>query len=282
MVAQPPALAIDQIHLRLFAARCTQIDARGWTLRNVQDSFWRFYMNASDGAALGLASEVEAVGARYELEAQQLYFVPAGVRFNTDTRARIEHFYIHLDVLGMPQAALQVLFDGPVRVPPSAHLRNEALALAAELREAPRPALLAQCRIKALLYGALASYLADLPSALHERYRQLVQIQAPVQPALQLIEARLAEPLSNGQLAQLCHLSEDYFIRLFRTSVGQTPMQYIQAQRVRRAAQRLLFSADSIETIATATGFGNRSYFSRVFARHLGVAPAAYRRMARV
>jgi transcriptional regulator GlxA family with amidase domain len=124
--------------------------------------------------------------------------------------------------------------------------------------------------------------LSDLPADLHERYQQLMHAQAPVQPALQAIEARLEDRLTNHDLAQLCHLSEDYFIRLFRASVGQSPTQYIQSQRVRRAAQRLLFSTESIEAIAAATGFGNRFYFSRVFARHLGVAPAAYRRMARI
>ena len=145
-----------------------------------------------------------------------------------------------------------------------------------------RRLVLAQCRAKALLYGALAAYLADLPPERLRRYQQQAQAQAPVLPALQEIEARLAEPLSNAHLARLCHLSEDYFIRLFRSCVGQSPVQYIQQQRVRRAAQRLLFSADSIDAVAAASGFGNRFYFSRVFARHLGVAPGAYRRMARV
>jgi AraC-like DNA-binding protein len=279
MAIQPP-LALDQIHLRLFAVRRTVIDARSWTLQNVQDAFWRFYVNSDDGAALELAGE--ASGERYELAAGQLYFVPAGVRFNTSTRAPVEHLYVHLDVLGMARAATQALFGGPVRVPPDAHLQREARELALATGDDEPPSLLAQCRAKALLYGALAAYLADLPPERLRRYEQLAQAQAPVLPALQEIEARLAEPLSNAHLARLCHLSEDYFIRLFRSCVGQSPVRYIQAQRVRRAAQRLLFSADSIEAVAAASGFGNRFYFSRVFARHLGVAPAAYRRMARV
>lgn len=282
MQAQLPTLAIDQIHLRLFAVRRTIITTDSWTLHNVQDSFWRLYVNHSDGASLELAEGSQSASMRYELQAQQLYFVPAGVRFNTSTRIPIEHFYVHLDVLGMPQAAMQALFGGPVYVPAYAHLQQEARALASEVSDGVRPALLTQCRIKALLYGALAAYLAQLPPELHERYHQLVQVQAPVQPALQEIETRLDQRLSNSELARLCHLSEDYFIRLFRASVGQSPLQYIQAQRVRRAAQRLLFSADSIDAIAQATGFGNRFYFSRVFTRHLGVAPASYRRMARV
>jgi AraC-like DNA-binding protein len=275
-------LALDQIHLRLFAVRRTAVDARSWTLQNVQDAFWRFYVNFDDGAALELAGPAGQGRERYELGAGELHFVPAGVRFNTFTRARVEHFYVHLDVLGMPQAATQALFGGPVRVPHSAHLQREAHELAGGAGDDEPPSLLAQCRAKALLYGALAAYLAELPPERLVRYQQLAQAQAQVLPALQEIEARLAEPLSNAHLARLCHLSEDYFIRLFRSCVGQSPVQYIQAQRVRRAAQRLLFSADSIEAVAAASGFGNRFYFSRVFARHLGVAPAAYRRMARV
>jgi AraC-like DNA-binding protein len=282
MSAPQPALAIDQIHLRLFAARCTTIDPRSWTLRNLQDSFWRMYMNQDDGAALELAGTGDQASVRFELQAQQLYFIPAGVRFNTTIQSAVRHFFVHLDVLGMPQAALQALFGGPVGVPPSAYVQGEAQALADSMRSQARPDLLAQCRIKALLYAALANYLSQVPADMHERYRQLMQAQAPVQPALQEIEARLAERLSNGELARLCHLSEDYFIRLFHASVGQSPTQYIQSQRVRRAAQLLLFSSDSIEAIAATTGFGNRFYFSRVFARHLGVAPASYRRMARV
>ena len=48
------------------------------------------------------------------------------------------------------------------------------------------------------------------------------------------------------------------------------------------AAQALLFTADSIETIAATSGFANRFYFSRVFTRQMGISPAAYRRAVRV
>jgi len=51
---------------------------------------------------------------------------------------------------------------------------------------------------------------------------------------------------------------------------------------VEAAAQRLLLTNDPIEGIAEACGFANRFYFSRVFARRMGAAPAAYRRAGRV
>ena len=50
-------------------------------------------------------------------------------------------------------------------------------------------------------------------------------------------------------------------------------------RRVAWAARRLAFGDESIDAIALGAGFANRNYFTRVFTRHLGVPPAAYRRM---
>ncbi|HET8841014.1 MAG TPA: helix-turn-helix transcriptional regulator, partial [Ktedonobacteraceae bacterium] len=69
-----------------------------------------------------------------------------------------------------------------------------------------------------------------------------------------------------------------YFIRRFRLSIRRTPVQYIQEQRVKRAEQQLLMTRLSLEQIAADNGFGSRSYFSRIFTRHTGVSPAAYRK----
>jgi transcriptional regulator GlxA family with amidase domain len=96
---------------------------------------------------------------------------------------------------------------------------------------------------------------------MQERLRQLTQAHVPVLPAMQHIENNLSQPISNAELAKLCYLSEDYFIRRFRECVGQSPSQYIRERRVTMAAQQLLFSGASIDDIATATGFGNRLLF---------------------
>jgi transcriptional regulator GlxA family with amidase domain len=73
-------------------------------------------------------------------------------------------------------------------------------------------------------------------------------------------------------------MNTDYFIRRFRLSMGRTPGQYIQEQRVKVAEQQLLMTSRSIEQIAADQGFGSRSYFTRIFTRHTGVSPAAYRK----
>jgi len=103
-----------------------------------------------------------------------------------------------------------------------------------------------------------------------------------VAPAIEHIESHLHEELGNERLAELCSVSPDHFIRLFRQSVGQTPTQYTLERRVGRAAQQLIFTDESIERIAEETGFRDRFYFSRVFAKRMGLPPARYRAGQRV
>ena len=54
--------------------------------------------------------------------------------------------------------------------------------------------------------------------------------------ALDLIEARYAEPLSVGAIAGAVHMSPYHFLRVFRAVAGVTPHQYLVRTRLRHAA----------------------------------------------
>lgn len=266
---------INTLHLRLFEADCIAINS-GWNTRHVQSSFWRFYCNSGEGAALELDEGF------YPLEAGRLYFIPAGVHFHCRNTARMEHFYIHFDVIGLPRLAMRELFPGPVCLPPSPTLEEAVSSLGSQMENQRETPLATQCRLQALLYETFALGLDSVPPEQRERSLSRAAALEPVLPAIRWIEANLSETLSNASLAGLCCLSEDYFIRRFRECVGQSPAKYIQEWRVTRAAQELLFTTHSIEQIAEETGFGSRFYFTRVFARQTGVTPAAYRKASRV
>ncbi|HEY3333071.1 MAG TPA: AraC family transcriptional regulator [Capsulimonadaceae bacterium] len=267
------AAIADNIHVRLFEARTQPIDA-AWNTPDVQSTYWRLYLNAADGASLILSDQT------YPLRAGRLYFVPAGVHFSCSNTMTLEHFYIHFDLLQMPLAAMTVLFSSPLELPAGSDVQIEASEIAQSLKAIHATDLRMHFRLKGLIYNSLARYLEGLTDEQTSALARLVTALAPLQPALDHIERDPAARLRNDDLAALCCMSEDHFIRRFRQSLGDTPANYIQQRRVTLAAQQLLFTDASIEAIADSTGFGNRYYFTRVFTRRIGLSPAAYRGMS--
>ena len=102
---------------------------------------------------------------------------------------------------------------------------------------------------------------------------------APVQRRRlrEYIDAHLAEPLSLGQLAGLCALSEYHFARMFHLSFGLPPHRYLLARRLERARQLLHGSRLPLGEIALACGFASASHFSNRFRQAFAATPGQYR-----
>jgi len=83
-------------------------------------------------------------------------------------------------------------------------------------------------------------------------------------------------------LARRTAMSPRHFSRRFREEVGSTPARYVEAVRLEAARRRLEESTDSMEQVASRTGFGSAESMRRTFVRRLGVAPAEYRRRFRL
>jgi transcriptional regulator GlxA family with amidase domain len=72
-------------------------------------------------------------------------------------------------------------------------------------------------------------------------------------------------------------MSPRNFSRVFTQQVGMTPGRYVEAVRVETARRRLEESADGVEGVAAAAGFGSSESMRRAFLRTVRVAPNAYR-----
>ena len=270
-----PAVHLDELHARVFISQYLTIGT-SWDSPNVYSSFWRLYVNDRAGASVLLRD------GPYALSAWRVHFVPAWVRFTCHNSRPLGHYYIHFDLVGLPAAVVREIFDRPFTLTREPSLNDAVKRWAAVMRSEKSAELSTLCEVKSLLYRALASLLAELSPEQHARCSRYLLSRTAVTPATEFIDANLAEPLSNAELAHVCHVSEDHFIRVFRQALGQTPAQYILDRRVSAAAQRLIFSKDSVDAIAEATGFSDRFYFSRVFAKRMGSPPAAYRKVDRV
>jgi len=94
---------------------------------------------------------------------------------------------------------------------------------------------------------------------------------------VEFIETNLAEPLSLGQLAGMCALSEYHFARMFRESFGLPPHQYLLARRMNRARHLLRTTRMPLGDVALACGFASASHFSNKFRQAMGATAGEYR-----
>ena len=91
------------------------------------------------------------------------------------------------------------------------------------------------------------------------------------------IHEHYPEKISIPELAQAAFLSERECYRTFQYYLHLTPIEYIRSYRIQVARQMLVESQVPITEIAYACGFGNASYFGKVFREYLGMTPHQYR-----
>ena len=92
------------------------------------------------------------------------------------------------------------------------------------------------------------------------------------------IHTHFHEPITTATIAGALHCNPDYLGRICREAFGHTLTTHIHERRLRHARRLLMDSSLNIKEIAQACGFMDVGYFRRIFKRHQGTLPLAYRR----
>jgi len=91
------------------------------------------------------------------------------------------------------------------------------------------------------------------------------------------LDANMSREVTITALADAMSISERSLARRFKTATGKSPLAYLQSSRL-NAARALLETGDmSVQSIAHQVGYSDASSFTRLFGRHLGLSPGAYR-----
>jgi AraC family transcriptional regulator len=158
-------------------------------------------------------------------------------------------------------------------------LMQVVLSLWRELREgAPSGKLFAECAAQMIMLHLLRFYARSgkVAATIQEPTHRL----SPQQ--LHRVSAYISDhsnqDLTLEVLAQQAGFSPFHFARLFRKTTGVTPHQYVRRERLAHARRLLESTRLSLAEVALESGFGDQSYFTRVFKGALRVTPAAYRR----
>jgi AraC family transcriptional regulator len=95
------------------------------------------------------------------------------------------------------------------------------------------------------------------------------------------IQEHLAGSVSVAELSEVAGLSTTHFSRAFGRSFGEAPHVYVVGRRLDRARHLMLTTDMPLSELALACGFSDQAHFSKLFRRHTGRTPAAWRRERR-
>ncbi len=104
-------------------------------------------------------------------------------------------------------------------------------------------------------------------------------LRSELRRALDYIQNHLDAGMSLQEVADAAGLSTRYFAHLFKTSLGETPHQYVIRQRVERARSLLEQGSLSLAEVALAVGFYDQAHLTNNFKRLTGMTPRAATRI---
>ena len=117
-------------------------------------------------------------------------------------------------------------------------------------------------------------YYLETVKRIRRDYRRVMQLKQVVD----YIEKNLSRQIALEDLSGAVSMSPRYFCRFFSEMTHQTPMDYLNRQRIEQACIKLTTTDASVTEIAYDTGFNDLSYFIRIFRKYKGTSPGRYRR----
>lgn len=122
----------------------------------------------------------------------------------------------------------------------------------------------------------LCAMLEQLIDAIQANVRRPNSVQ--LARAVEFIQEHLADDLARDDVARAAGLSPSHFSHLMRAKTGWSFTELVTRLRVDHACHLLAHTDLGVVQIALECGFGDQSYFSRVFRRRVGSTPRDYRR----
>lgn len=104
--------------------------------------------------------------------------------------------------------------------------------------------------------------------------------QRGVERAIQVMYARLEEPLTVDDLAAAAFMSRYHFTRVFAKITGATPARFLAAIRMQEAKRLLLRTDRSVTDICFDVGYNSLGTFTRIFADFVGFPPVRFRQIS--
>lgn len=99
-----------------------------------------------------------------------------------------------------------------------------------------------------------------------------------VKRAIEYIQSNYHFPIKVTDVADYVCINRSYLYSLFQETLEMSPRQFLSRYRITKAAELLLTSSLSVESIALSTGYNDPFVFTKAFKQLKGMSPTAYRK----
>lgn len=159
--------------------------------------------------------------------------------------------------------------------PPWLQIGLQFLALEAERSRPGRDTLINRL-VSMLMIECVRDHIEQLPEGSENWLTALRDPQ--LAPVLSVIHAQPQQPWTVAELASIALMSRSAFAERFSAAIGDSPLAYLAAHRLRLAAWHLRENGQPIASIAEKIGYGSETSFSQAFKRVYGCSPSQYRK----
>ncbi|MNG08321.1 Bifunctional transcriptional activator/DNA repair enzyme AdaA [compost metagenome] len=132
-------------------------------------------------------------------------------------------------------------------------------------------------RTKAALLELIACFMEG--AGLECRIEAKQEMMEQFDDVLNYIENNMSESISIEQLASIVCLHPNYFITMFKSLTGSSPVNYMNERRLEQARVLLSETDMAVADVAARIGMQNH-YLSRLFKQSYGVTPRRYRELS--
>lgn len=99
-----------------------------------------------------------------------------------------------------------------------------------------------------------------------------------ISSTIDMMQKKLQKNITLNEFASFANLSVSHFSMIFKTKTGYPPIEYFNHLKVQKACQYLSFTKMTIKEMAITLGIIDQYYFSRMFAKLMGISPSEYRK----
>ncbi|MCM1311722.1 MAG: AraC family transcriptional regulator [Bacteroides sp.] len=262
-----------------------------WNWKNVQSPFTRIYYVTEGTASIVLPDGT------YTLRPNHLYMIPAFTRHSYICQSLFIHYYLHIYEEYQAESGIFDEFRLPVEVKAGVYdlLLFERLLELNPFMQLPASDPATYDNNPTLVNNIIKykqSFLSRriesqgiiqilIARFLEKAQRKQDSIDVRVRKSLSFIKKNIAAPLTTEYVAAEACLSKEYFIRIFKSETGTSPLKYINNKKMEKAQLMLITSNEPIKNIAFALSYDDYSYFIRLFRKTTGMTPAEFRKTNR-